>query len=170
MSYTDRLTDAQSQDFANKVGDIFKSVPHLPKEWVAFLVKIAPVMAIIGAVLSIFAGPVIGLAGVVSLLSFNPILVLSLLLSAILSLVGGVILFLAYKPLQERKYDGWMLLFWSQVLGFVSSLVGMIGGHNNLIGAIIGLAIGMYILFEMRSSYGVKGKVEALKAEVKKLA
>lgn len=166
MATIARLTDKQSQDFANKIGDIFKSVPHLPKEWVAFLVKIAPVMALIGAVLSLFAGPLMGVLGVLTLLTLNPLLVLSVFLSAILSVASAVLLFLAYKPLQARAYEGWMYLFWSEVIGAASTLVMILFGRGG-IGGIVGIAIGFYILFEMRSSY--QGVVGALKAEVKKM-
>ncbi len=152
MSYTARLTDKKAQDFASKVGEIFKSVPHLPKSWVDFLVKIVPILALIGAVLSLFAGPVLGFLSVLSLLTLNPVLVLSVLVAAILSLVTACLLFLAYKPLKERKYDGWMFLFWCQILGAVQSLFHILF-REQAITSLIGILVGFYILYEMRPRY-----------------
>lgn len=153
MATISQLTDKQAQDFANSVGDLFKSAPHLPKEWITFLVKIVPPFTIIGAVLMLLSALSAGFAGVLGLVSI------------LVSLGSAALLFSAYKPLQEKKFEGWMYLFWANVLAAAESVV-MILLTGTFFG-IIGLIVGFYILFELRPSY--QGKVEALKEEVKKI-
>jgi len=153
MATIAQLTNKQAQDFADKIGEIFKSVPHLPKEWVAFIVKYLPILAIIGAVLSLLSGLSVAMAGLYGMIS------------AVFALATAALLFMAYKPLQDKKYDGWMLLFWSNVVSAVEALV-MIVLSGQFFG-IVGIIIGFYVLYELRPSY--RGKVEALKAEVTKL-
>jgi hypothetical protein len=165
MAYTDRLTDKKSQDFANQIGQAFTSLPHLPKNWVQFFVKIAPVLALIGAILSFIAGPILGLMSIVSLLTLNPVIVLTVVGAAVLSFLSSVILFSAYKPLQQRKYAGWMLLFWSQALGAAQTLFHIALRQQGIL-SLIWIAVGFYILYEMRSWYGVKGKLEDVRAKL----
>lgn len=165
QSYTDRLTDNKSQDFAAKIGDVFTSLPHLPKNIVEIFVKLAPYFALLGAVLSLLAGPLLGIFGVLSFITLNPMLVVSTLIAAILSIISAVILFMAYKPLLARKYDGWMLLFWSEVVSVIELVVNIVFRQNGIYG-IIGVFIAFYVLYEMRPWYGVKGKIETLKAKV----
>lgn len=139
MAALSQLTDAKAKDFANKVGNIFTSVPHLPKEWVAFLVKIAPICAMIGAVLMVLSGLSFGMYGIYGLVSLA------------VSLGSASLLFLAYKPLQEKKAEGWMYLFWSTILETIGTV--MMAFLSGYFFGILGIIVGMYILFEMRPSY-----------------
>ncbi len=159
-SYVDRLTDKKSEEMAEKAGELFSSLPHLPKNIVEFLVKLAPFFALLGAVLSLLSSPVLGLLSLLSLITFNPFIVLSVLISAIVALVSAVLLFLAYKPLSQRKHAGWMLLFWSNVLSLVQFILDVVLRQSGLAG-IIGLAIAFYILYEMRPFYTGKLKVDS---------
>ncbi|MEP7166567.1 MAG: hypothetical protein ABI758_01140 [Candidatus Woesebacteria bacterium] len=157
MSYTARLTDKKAQDFASKVGDLFTSVPHLPKKWIDFLVKIMPVLALIGGVLALFGG-------VASLLSMNPFMVVT----ALLMLAMAYVLLMAYKPLQDRRYDGWMLVFWNHVISAVLTLFQILSSRQGVFG-LVWTAIGFYLLFELRSRYGLKGMLEGARTRIKAL-
>lgn len=55
---------------------------------------------------------------------------------------------LALPGLFARKMSGWTLLFYAQVVGFVTSLL-----NGAIVGPIIGLLIGLYILFQVRGKY-----------------
>ena len=54
----------------------------------------------------------------------------------------------ALPGLFARKMSGWRLLFYSQIVGLVFSLL-----SYNIIGGLIGVVIGMYILFQIRMLY-----------------
>lgn len=163
MAYTDRLTDKKSEAFADQVGQVFTSLPHLPKNWIAFFVRIAPVLALIGAILSLIAGPILGFLSILSLLTFNPLVVISVLAAAVFSFITSIILFSAYRPLQQRKYTGWMLLFWSEVISAVQTLFHIAIGQQDL-WSLVWIALWFYILYEMRSFYGIKGKIAKVKS------
>lgn len=150
----DMLTNKDAMDFIAKVEEPFKSLPHLPKGLVEFFVKLAPWFAIIGAVLSLLAGPLWGLVSVLSLFSLNPMLVIFTVVSAIVTLLNAVLLFMAFTPLKNREMKGWILIFWSNILGAVVSLLSIFtGGPSGAVGAVIGILIGLYVLFEMKPFY-----------------
>ena len=69
-------------------------------------------------------------------------------LVASLSIAQMVLLGMALPGLFARKMSGWMLLFYEQLLGFVTSVVG-----GSIVGGIIGTLIGLYILFQVRTKY-----------------
>lgn len=162
-TFVHRLTDEKSQEIASRVGEVFSSLPHLPKGIVEFLVKITPYVALLGAILSLLAGPLLGIASVISLITLSPFLVLSTAVAAVLAVITAVILFFAFKPLKDRKYEGWMLLFWSDMLHLAQTLLSIVLGHSSVFD-LVGVAIGVYILYEMRSFYGYKGKIVTVKA------
>jgi hypothetical protein len=165
---TDRLTDSEAMSFIAKVEDVFKSFPHLPKGVSEFFVKVAPYLAIIGAVLGLIGGPVVALFGsLASVLSLNPVYMLLTIVDAVIIIVSSVLLLMAFKPLKDREMKGWIYLFWSEVLSLVSSVVSLFGslGSGNIIGALLGALIGFYILFEMKPFYGAN----KVTAKVKKM-
>lgn len=158
QQYLDRLTDKKSQHFADQIGDVFKTIPHLPQGLVEFFVKVAPYLALLGAILSLVAGPILGLLSVMSLITLNPLIVLATVLAAILSLVNAVLLFMAFNPLKDRQYRGWMLLFWSQILGLVETVVMIVLGQSSILSIVMGL-IALYVLYEMRPFYKSTARV-----------
>ena len=54
----------------------------------------------------------------------------------------------ALPGLFARKRQGWTLAFYAQILSFVTSLFG-----RNIIGALLSLVVGLYVLFQIRSYY-----------------
>lgn len=154
----DKLTNKEAMDFINKIQEPFKTLPHLPKGLVEFFVKIAPYLALIGAVLGLISGPVIGLLGsFASLLTLSPMFLVWTIGTVVITLLNSVILFYAFNPLKNRQMKGWMLLFWSDVLSVISGIIGMVYGNSNgFIGTILGIVIGLYILFEMKPFYANK--------------
>lgn len=62
----------------------------------------------------------------------------------------------AFPGTKDRKKSGWNLLYYALLLNIAYGVVVLFtdyGGVGNLIGAIIGSAIGLYLLFQIRSSY-----------------
>ena len=95
-----------------------------------------------------------------------PILLFALGLGAILMPVGGIgysasfglltifivielgLMVAALPGLFARKMAGWQLLFYSQLVGIVHSLL-----TGNIIGGLLTALIGLYILFQVRPLY-----------------
>ena len=70
--------------------------------------------------------------------------------------VAGLIYLFAFPATRERKKSGWDLMFYALLLNLVYGVVAAFtdyGGVGRLIGAVIGAAIGLYFLFQIRESY-----------------
>jgi hypothetical protein len=72
-------------------------------------------------------------------------------------LVIEAILYLAALPaIRNKRKSGWDLLFYALLINVVYGVVILFtdyGGIGNLIGAVIGSGIGLYLLFQIRASY-----------------
>lgn len=157
-AYLDRLTDADAVKFADKIGDVFKTLPKLSDGLLEFLVKVAPYLALVGAILSVAFGPLVGVFGTFwTVLSLNPLFLVSTLITIALMLVQAVLLFMAFNPLQNREQKGWMLLFWSVMVNVVQTIFDL--GTNfairsgSLILTVIFVGLSFYILFQLRPKY-----------------
>lgn len=70
--------------------------------------------------------------------------------------VEGVLYLLAYPALSKHKKQGWNYLFYGALLNLAYAVVSLFTSYNsvgNFIGALIGSAIGFYLLFQVRSAY-----------------
>ncbi len=70
--------------------------------------------------------------------------------------VEALLYIAAFPGTKARKKSGWNLLYYALLLNIVYGIVVLFtdyGSVGNLIGAIIGSAIGLYLLFQIRSSY-----------------
>lgn len=88
-------------------------------------------------------------------------------ISLLIMLVQAVIYIMAFSPLKSRKKSGWNLLFYASLLyvayGFVSIFIDSYGGFGRFIGDLIGAAIGLYFLFQIREHYLSKNTTGATK-------
>jgi hypothetical protein len=66
----------------------------------------------------------------------------------ILVLVNVGLMVMALPGLFGRKIAGWNLLFYAQLVGFLTSLL-----SGSVLGGLIGLLISLYILFQVRGLY-----------------
>jgi hypothetical protein len=66
----------------------------------------------------------------------------------ILILVNVGLTVMALPGLFARKIAGWNLLFYAQLVGFLTSLL-----SGSVVGGLIGLLISLYILFQIRGLY-----------------
>lgn len=131
-----------------------KKAPALPQNIKEIIVKIAPYLSILAAILVVPS--LLLLLGIGSLVTslaplggVSSVGLLPNMWLGILLLVPVVILeIMAVPGLFERKINAWRYLYWAQIINAVSSLI-----QYNIFGAIIGLAIGFYLLFQVKSFY-----------------
>jgi uncharacterized membrane protein len=70
--------------------------------------------------------------------------------------VEALLYIAAFPGTRDRKKVGWNLMFYALLVNIVYGVVVLFtnyGGVGNLIGSVIGSAIGLYLLFQIRSSY-----------------
>lgn len=70
--------------------------------------------------------------------------------------VEALLYIAAFPGTKDRKKAGWNLLYYALLLNIVYGVVVLFtdyGSVGNLIGALIGSVIGLYLLFQIRSSY-----------------
>ena len=128
---------------------LVKKAPfQLPAEVKEFLVKFGPWIALVllllslpGLLLMLGVGTAfMPFGGAAYMIGFS---YLTIVLLAQLVLLG-----LALPGLFKRKMSAWRLIFYSQLVGIVFSLL-----SGSIVGAIIGGLIGLYILFQIRPLY-----------------
>jgi len=79
-------------------------------------------------------------------------------LSLIVLAIEAGLYIAAFPATKARKKSGWDLLFYALLVNVVYGVVILFtdyGGIGNLIGAVIGSAIGLYLLFQIRASYPI---------------
>lgn len=136
----------QGDQLVKSLEGVFKQAPHLPANIREILVNIAPWIALIFGILGIIAG--LGLVGVSPLALFGGVRAsVTVLASGVLTLISSVLMLLAYPKLRKRDYAGWMWLFWSELLSAVAALFSL------SVGSVLGVILGFYLLFEMKSYY-----------------
>lgn len=167
----------------NMVGGWLKSVPHLPaagQKWIAqnawWIVLIGAIASAIG-VLVLLGAVFTFLAVDTTVYYLQPVYpagwivgeIVNILFTAAVAIIAGI----AVSPLKAMKKSGWNILFvlillkavgvvLTSILSF--SIVGFIIG---IIFGAIGVAIGTYFVFEIRSHFGaakVAAKHESAKA------
>lgn len=139
----------KSTDWQQTLEDFFMKFPSLPKGGRDFLVKLAPMFALVFGVLGILFS--IGGLGIVGVLS--PFMMMGgysggSLLSVLAYLVSSVLMVVAFSGLRKKKLQGWMMLFWSEVVSFVGALLAL-----SLIGGVVGAVISFYLLYQIKSYY-----------------
>ncbi len=153
------LTNKKAIDFANQLTQPFASLPSLPKNFMDFLVGIAPWLALIGGILQIYSGirnltnPTENLQLLEELIQVDSNY---FVISGILMLIMGVLLLMAYKPLKNRHHTGWMLFFWATVVGIIHNFVSIFYTPASVIGLLLGAAIGLYLVNQFAPYYQPK--------------
>lgn len=133
------------------LGDLYKKAPDLPKNIRDFIVTVIPWFSLVVGILGVLGM----LAAIGALTVFSPAVVVDggigtaagLSLAVVVGLIESVITLIAVPSLMKRKAMGWRLLFISQALGVVSTILTV------TLGGLIGAAIGFYILYQIKLSY-----------------
>ena len=166
MSSVNKLEDS--------LAGLYKGAPHLPENARKTLVQWVPWINLVVGLLTLWMawgiwhwahysaainsainyvnsiGAAYGVAPITHRFSVGIWLVL------IVSLVEAALLLMAFSPTKDHKKSGWDLMFYVALLNVVAGVVYVFtdyGGVSHLIGEIIGSAIGLYFLFEIRSYY-----------------
>lgn len=165
---------------------VFKDVPALPKGAKDALVKYWPYLALalgalqiiaavtlwnlanlansyIGQLSIAYGGRPVGYTGIELAVIYGGVALLA---------INAFILFAAYSPLSKKAKKGWDLLFLASIINVVYAVIQLFlsgRGIGDFILSLAGTAIGLYLLFQIRSYYGTKkatksnNKPEALK-------
>ena len=133
---------------------LFEKAPVLPKNAKDMIVQFAPWIALIFGILGVLGA----LGGLGLLTVFSPVALLGGVqgvssygtgfVSALIWLGSSVMMLLAYPGLKANKIGGWNLMFWSEIVSVVGSVISL-----NIVGAAISALIGLYLLFQVKSYY-----------------
>lgn len=155
------------------LGDLFvKQAPALPDGGKKALVQYLPWINLILGLISLYgayvlwnwahlASGLINYANTLSAAYGGPMvatnrLSVGLWIGIAVLAVEALLYIAAFPGTKARKKSGWNLLYYALLLNVVYGIVVLFtdyGGVGNLVGAIIGSAIGLYLLFQIRSSY-----------------
>jgi uncharacterized membrane protein len=130
---------------------LYKKLPDLPKGVKEFAVAVAPWLAIVFGILGILgslaafgistvASPFVALGGGLGLAT-------NLIIATLLGLVESILMVIAFPSLLKRRYFGWTMLFWSEVLAIVAGVILL-----SVYSVIVGL-IWLYFVFQIKSYY-----------------
>lgn len=79
-------------------------------------------------------------------------------LAIIVLVIDAIILLAAFPKLQKKQKAGWDLLLLGALINLVYGIVSLFidgrGGFSGLFGALVGSAIGFYLLFQVREYFG----------------
>ncbi len=131
-----------------------KKAPQMPENIKEVLVKIAPYLVLLGV---IFAVP-----GILALLSLGSLFTAvapaagmmgaqmagNIWFATIMTIPVLILEAMAIPGLFNKTKIGWKYLFWAQLVSLVVSII-----QFNIAGFVIGGAIGMYLLFQVKSQY-----------------
>ncbi len=125
-----------------------KKAPQLPAEVKEFIVKVSPYLAILSAVLA--APALLALLGLTSMFGFVPYIAAAngLGISVIVSIAVIVLNVMAIPGLFKRTMSGWNFVFYGMAVSTLGSLL-----MGNIVNALLGLVIGLYVLFQVRPLY-----------------
>lgn len=139
---------------------VVKAPFQLPKEFTNFVVQYGPWITLVIGVLSLpavlavigFGTLVGGIAGAYGIAT-GPFYWLS-----IVALIAQIaVMFISVPMLLKRQRQGWLLIFYADLLSVIYSVLNSLGNSYGFLGGLIGAAIsfviGMYILFQIRSYY-----------------
>ena len=129
----------------------FVKLPPLPKTWRDIIVNVTPWIALVFGVLGVlgslaafgftaFFSPLIALGGGIGAATGG-------IIGSVLAFIASVLMVAAFPGTRARKLSGWNLLFWSEVVSTVASVVAF------SISGVVGALIGFYILFQIKSHY-----------------
>ena len=150
----------QAKDALGKLEALFeeylgKKAPAVPEHIKNTLVSLAPYLAIVTVVIS--APALFALLGIGSMMSpfsefsdagYMMQYRFTFMIGAGALLVSAVFAALAIQGLFKREMKAWRLMYYSSLISFVATVL-----QGSLMSGLVGLIIGMYILFQIREKY-----------------
>ena len=145
------MAQNSANQLVDRMEEQFKKLPPLPANWKDVIVNIVPWLALIFGLIGVFGSlaavgvltflaPAVLLGGGASVASGG-------IIGAVLALVASVLMVAAFPGTRAKKMSGWNLLFWSETVSVISSVIAF------SIAGVIGALIGFYILFQIKSYY-----------------
>lgn len=142
-----------TQNVVGMLEQWFAKAPALPKNVTEVIVKITPILSLVFGILGIL----FALGGLGVLTVFSPLAFFfggpggmsaygTGFLAALIWLASSVLMLLSYTGLKAKKANGWNMLFWSEVV----SLVGSVLSVSGLLSGVIGALIAFYLLFQIK--------------------
>lgn len=154
------------QPLEKALDDAFKKAPQLPEDARKGLATALPWLALIGGILSLIGAWNIYrlatiadqyLSGIYSAFGYtSPIVGVTATawVGIVVLVVQAVLLLVAFPALRSGKKSGWNMLLWADLALLVYTVVtDLFGGYVNFGGFImylVGTAIGLYLLFQVR--------------------
>ena len=139
---------------------VVKAPFQLPKELTNFIVQYGPWITLVIAVLMLPAVlAVLGLSAFVGSLGayYGANIGLFYWLSIVALVIQIAIMLISVPMLLKRQRQGWLLIFYADIASFTYSLLGSLSSPYSMVGGVLGalisVVIGMYILFQIRSYY-----------------
>lgn len=171
------------KDIDKELEKVFQNAPHLPKKAIEILAKIAPYITLVSGLFLITSGlrSIFGANDYYRIFNFwKGIPPIYFYLTGVLQIISGVVSVSIYKPLKNYELQGWFGLLCLSILGLIMNLISVFFFKDGLFSLLFSLLISLYILYEIKSEYGlvltiinkvgeVKAKVEKVKAEIKKV-
>lgn len=159
----DTMSNKEVMNVIKQIEDGHRGLPHLPKGITEFLVKVAPYLAAIGGVLSILGGVqmLVGMNSAYSMMEAIGISSNYRYVSGLEQLIVGALSLWSYKYLKAQSMTGWLMMFWSMIIYTIFAIISIFFfGYSSLVGVVIGLLFGTYVLFELKPHYS-KAKMMA---------
>lgn len=168
----------------NTIGEWLKPLPHLPTNWrnwlaknVWWLVLIGVILSVLGVLLLVSAvltamatvgtvTSIYGAYGISVAQAYTGWWYAASVASLAFLALTVVINAMAITPLKAQSKKGWDLLFLVFLIGIVSSIVSVVlnfSSYNviaNIFSSVIGIVIGAYFLFEIRSHFKSTSKIK----------
>jgi hypothetical protein len=161
------------QKLENTLNNIFVTkAPKLPEEGKKALVRYLPWINLVLGLLTVWsawtlwhwahvADKLLGSINALNNLYGTPVVTTNRLsfgiwLGIIVLVIEAVLYLLAFPATRERKKSGWNLLFYAVLVNIVYAILVFFtsyGGFGSLLGGLVGSAIGLYFLFQIRSAY-----------------
>lgn len=156
----------QISKLEDKIAPLFKDMPRLPlhtREWLAMNIwwitlvgVIITAIAVVGLLsVTVLAGVFLGFVGGIAGAAVGGVLFIAALFSISFLVVMVLLGILAVNPLRELQKKGWTLLFVVLLLRAAELVVSFLFKFNliSLIWGLLVTAIGLYLLFEIRSLF-----------------
>jgi len=131
-----------------KLDGFFHLAPPLPTDIKDLIVNYGPHLALVGGVLGILSSGILNyfiVGWTPKMLEFS---IFNYYLQIIFNIIASVILLLSFKPLFNRQYHGWQMIFYLALLEVLLFIVAL-----NIAGLFL-LIIMFYLLFQVREKYG----------------
>lgn len=159
----------------NKLDEIFvkKAPPLSPNARRAIVAYLPYINLLLGVLTLLVAWGLYDAAHSVDYLIGSPVVVSHLTFTVWLAIsvltIEAVIFIAAFPASKARKKSGWDLIFYAFLINVAYGIAAIFteyGGMGRLIGSLVGSAIGLYLLFQIRGNYdSVPGARRAAKGK-----